>query len=233
MTTHARPIRPSSSIKIKHNYGCAGRCCTGSAPGGDEKHVILAHEDAAMDERGDEDQGEQAIDQPGQAIGRLLQGEDYPTAPGEAVRVGRQARGTKPEPERIKVVRKPMEPSRAARERHEACHLPYADWCRHCVMARSLASQHRVKKHSTAKEVPVVSGDFCFMSQENQVGTTPIHVMRDHNSRKTFAHMGQGKSTSSAEYSQFLVQAVLRDIEHLGHGKMVYKTDQEPAMTAL
>ena len=142
----------------------------------------------------DEDKDWADICRPGQAIGKLLQ-ESHPLpppVPGEGVRAGGrrgQAKGTRPAPERAQVLRTPMQPSRTERERHEVCHLPCADWCRHCVMARSLSSQHRTKKHTTKKEVPVVSGDFCFMGREEQDGTHPIHVMRDHDTRNTFAHM--------------------------------------------
>ena len=31
------------------------------------------------------------------------------------------------------VRRAPKEPTKAERERHEALHLPYRSWCRHCV----------------------------------------------------------------------------------------------------
>ena len=156
-----------------------------------------------------------------------------PPAPEGEGRRARMPRGTRPAPQRIVPMKKPMEPSRLQRERHEMCHLPFASWCKHCVMARSLSSQHRTKKHSDAKEVPVVSGDFCFMSREEQTGTHPVYVMRDHGTRKTFAHMVQGKSTADVEYSQYLVNAVLRDLDHPAHGKNVYETDQEPAMVAL
>ena len=45
--------------------------------------------------------------------------------------------------------------------------------------------------------------------------------------------MVQETSTAQAEYSQYLVNTVLRDLEQLAHGKMVFKTDQELAMMAL
>ena len=90
--------------------------------------------------------------------------------------------------ERVKALPKPTAPTIAQRERHELTHLPFMDWCRHCVMARSQAAPHRrSKKHSTNREVPVVSADFCFMGQAEQEGTHPIVVVRDHNTRVTLA----------------------------------------------
>ena len=100
--------------------------------------------------------------------------DDEPLVPPPPAPVGerggreRMPRGTRPAPMRVQPIKKPMEPGRLERERHEMCHLPFADWCKHCVKARSLSSQHRTKKHHSAKEVPVVSGDFCFLSREEQ-----------------------------------------------------------------
>ena len=71
------------------------------------------------------------------------------------------------------------------------------------------------------------------MGQAEQEGTHPIVVVRDHNTRVTFAHMLQGKSTTKEEYSLYVINAILRDIEHLGHKKIVFKTDQEAAMKGL
>ena len=118
----------------------------------------------------------------------------------------------RPQAHRVRALPKPLLPTRADREKHELTHLPYETWCRHCVRARSLNDPHgKTKKHSTAREVPVVSGDFCFMGQTDQDKAGPIFVMRDHNTRITFAHMVEGKSTTNQTYSEYLHRAVLKD----------------------
>ena len=139
-----------------------------------------------------------------------------------------------PKKERVRSIPKPMLPSRVDREKHELTHLPYQTWCRHCVLARAQNDAHRrTKKHSTEREVPVISGDFCFMGHVDQEKASPIFVLRDHNSRMTFSHMVQGKSTKNELYSDYIHSAVLKDLEYLGYKKIVFKTDQEPAMIAL
>ena len=196
------------------------------------EHLILAKDDYGPQQRGDADMdGPKGVDDKDDFMTCLpCAVESQPSKP----LLEKQPKGTAPQPIRVRALRKPTEPSRADREKHELTHLPFEEWCRHCVMARSQCAPHRKsKKHSDAKEVPVMSGDFCFMGREEQVGTNPIFVMRDHATRKTFAHMVVGKSTSREEYSAYLVNAVLRDIEHMGHKKMVFKTDQESAMVAL
>ena len=68
----------------------------------------------------------------------------------------------------------------------------------------SMNNQHRrQKKHVSDREVPVVSGDFCFMGQSEQEKATPIFVLRDHSTRTTFAHVCEGKSIVDAEYSDY------------------------------
>ena len=135
---------------------------------------------------------------------------------------------------KVKILPKPLTPTRAQREEHELTHVTFAPWCRHCVMSRSLNDGHRKKKkHNNDREVPVISGDFCFMGQSEQEKATPIFVLRDHSTRITFAHVCEGKGIVDAEYSDYLRNAVLKDISSMGHSKIVLKTDGEPACKAL
>ena len=137
-------------------------------------------------------------------------------------------------PARVKALPKPTAPTREQREIHEMCHYPYASWCAHCVRGKAVNNPHRkLKKHAACKSEPVVSGDFCFLSQADDASVAPVFVLRDHRSRVTFAHVTQGKSTSKEVYSQYLTKAVVEDMKALGHPKLVFKTDQEPAMVAL
>ena len=139
-----------------------------------------------------------------------------------------------PEARRVRALPRPTTPTRAQREEHELTHIPYASWCRHCVKARAMNDPHRrTKKHVTDRDVPIVSGDFCFMGQSEQEKASPIFVLRDHSTRMTFAHMVEGKSTVQQEYSRYLRSAVLKDINGMGHKKMVFKFDGEPACKAL
>ena len=91
---------------------------------------------------------------------------------------------------RVRSLPKPVTPTRIQREEHELTHLPMMPWCRHCVMSRSMNDQHRrKKKHNNDRDVPIVSGDFCFMGQSEQDKASPLFVLRDHSTRMTFAHM--------------------------------------------
>ena len=48
--------------------------------------------------------------------------------------------------------------------------------------------------------------------------------MRDHNTRLTFAHQVEGKSTTKELYSAYLVNAVLQDLRYLDYNKLIHKT---------
>jgi len=110
----------------------------------------------------------------------------------------------------------------------------YANWCKHCVKEKATNDPHRkLKKHAWRESEPVVSGDFCFLGQSEENATAPVFVMRDHQSRVTFAHVTQGKSTSKEVYSQYLTKAAVADLVALGHNRLILKTDQEPDMVAL
>ena len=87
--------------------------------------------------------------------------------------------------------------------------------------------------HVQVSQVPVISGDFEFPVQRDQVGTTTIFVFRYRVTRRTSAHMLRGKSTSWEIYSDYIVSAVCRDFDSLSYGKLIFKTDQEPSTLAL
>ena len=59
----------------------------------------------------------------------------------------------------------PGEPSESERRLHELTHLPYRDWCEHCVKSKGRQT-HAVKKNDRQ---PVVQIDFSFLSTENDL----------------------------------------------------------------
>ena len=137
-------------------------------------------------------------------------------------------------PPRVRALPKPIEPTRKQREIHELTHYPFESWCRHCVRCKASNAPHRsLHWHAQGEQVPVVSADFAFLGQRDQESITTLIVLRDRLTRKTFAHVLQGKSTSRETYSDYVVNVVCRDLDSLSYGKPVFKTDQEPATLAL
>ena len=86
---------------------------------------------------------------------------DRPTAGENAEQETEDRSAVKP-----KMLKVPGEPSESERRLHEFTHLPYRDWCEHCVKSKGRQS-HAVKKKSDRQ--PVIQIDFSFMATENDL----------------------------------------------------------------
>ena len=75
--------------------------------------------------------------------------------------------------------------------------------------------------------------DLAHIKRHDAEKTLPFIVARDHKTRITFAHLLQGKSTVVAEYSDYVVNALLDNIRMLDYKKFILENDQENAMKAL
>ena len=74
----------------------------------------------------------------------------------------------------------PIQPSQEEVDKHMVTHLPFRDWCPHCVRGKSGSKPHKAS-HGT-HEIPTVAIDYMFMhSQQNEQEETgmPILVTRD------------------------------------------------------
>jgi hypothetical protein len=71
----------------------------------------------------------------------------------------------------------PRKPSPEEVAEHEMTHLPYRNWCRHCIKGRGREMPH--KKSKGPPGLPEAHFDFCFLGRENEPGETlPILVVR-------------------------------------------------------
>ena len=59
-------------------------------------------------------------------------------------------------------LRVPIEPTASERRQHELTHLPYRDWCQHCVKAKG---RHAASKKQLDRQ-PVIQVDYCFHSTD-------------------------------------------------------------------
>ena len=87
---------------------------------------------------------------------------DRPTAGENAEQETEDRSAVKP-----KMLKVPGEPSENERRLHELTHLPYRDWCEHCVKLKGRQS-HAVKKKKNDRQ-PVIQIDFSFMATENDL----------------------------------------------------------------
>ena len=101
------------------------------------------------------------------------------------------------------MVRKPDEPTKAEREEHELSHQPPANWCDFCMMARSIASPHRVAHPEDRKgEVPVVAMDLCYMGQKDSDTLMPVAVVKEDSLGEVVVHGLQPTAVNSGNWTQ-------------------------------
>ena len=77
-----------------------------------------------------------------------------------------------------KIRRKPKGLSKRERKEHEATHLPFRDWCRHCVRGRGRNNPHRSSSSKEDNSTQRIYIDYHFMSQEEEKASrNPILMM--------------------------------------------------------
>ena len=125
----------------------------------------------------------------------------------------------------------PRLPSREEVEIHEMTHLPYRNWCPHCVKGRGVEAPHkRVERDVGA--VPEVHVDFCFPGSVVGAGQSlTVVVARDRDSRTMLSEVIPTKGSTG----KFAASRVVCFMRELGYGgaTVIIKSDQEPAIVAL
>ena len=112
-------------------------------------------------------------------------------------------------------------------------HLPYASWCSACVKAKGRDHMHRrLDPEDTRGELPTVAVDFCFLRQKEQLVSIPTLALRDSHYKETRSHSLPTKGVQQKQ-GGYIVDCIVKDLDALAFKKIVFKTDQEPAMKAL
>ena len=107
----------------------------------------------------------------------------------------------------------PKEPSAEERTEHDMSHLPFRNWCRHCVRGRGKEAAH--KRQEGPGEIPEVHFDFAFMGDENGAGNTvTMLVARVRADRMTLATAVPTKGTG-----EFVVNRVIAFLKEVGTEK--------------
>ena len=115
-----------------------------------------------------------------------------------------------------KIIRNPLNPTKAERERHNINHCPYRSWCDICVSGRGKEDPHyRNNKHKGMGEgLPVIGLDYKSAGQEgNYDDKVTIIVGRDKMSKGIIAPYNKAKG----EYEDWLVDNIISGIDYFGH----------------
>ena len=124
----------------------------------------------------------------------------------------------------------PIKPSAEDVERHNATHLPYRDWCPICVKARGREDAHRRKQKNKEDEsgLPTLSLDYQTLN-EVEVNDVKVIVGKNEVTGEVLAHNVLEKGPGDA----WVTRRIVRDMQEMGLGHAVIKTDGEPSMIAL
>ena len=166
-------------------------------------------------------------------------GQDGETASQEKVE-GQEETEEEDEVQQPRVRRAPKEPTKAERERHEALHLPYREWCRHCVRGRGRNRPHRKQTGGEEEnKVPRVTIDYFFMSKEEELASNnPLMVMIDeHTDNKYMRAVGQKGIGENGEMN-WLIKDMHEELKSWGYpgggvNELILKSDGENAIRAV
>ena len=131
-----------------------------------------------------------------------------------------------------------IKPSERDVEEHERNHLPFRNWCKHCVFGRAKNNPHKAtdrEEYGIAK----ISMDYMYLNEERAPGVPrpaevqgeglPILVSLDSNTKAIFANAVPNKG--ECEYA---TRRAAQDYgKLLGYKKFIIKGDQEPALRTL
>ena len=133
----------------------------------------------------------------------------------------------------------PRQPTQAQIDDHEASgHAAYRSWCRFCVSARGIGTQHRSQseEHGAEDTDPIIYMDYGFINKDGKYvvderegeHTVPIIILKDSKWKCYGATTVQQKGPDE--------EAVKYCVEYckaLGHRRVMIQTDGEPAIRAL
>ena len=136
----------------------------------------------------------------------------------------------------------PCLPTRAEIDEHEMTHLPFRNWCRHCIMGRGKERGH-FKAERDQDAVAEIHIDYCFPcgagvkprnlreKASEAAGNMTVMVLRDRDTRMTAAAVVPRKGTTG-DFAAKRAAAFCTEIGYSGVS-IIMKSDQEPAMKAV
>jgi hypothetical protein len=134
-----------------------------------------------------------------------------------------------PEEARVpKVLKSPLQPTAREVDERNLTHLPFRDWCPHCIMGKA-GNIPRKKQKDRERLVPHIHVDYGFLGTEEDEEKMIIQVARSEESRALLVHAVPRKGLAHVHGAEQLI----RDIEELGYKKVILKADNEPATHAL
>ena len=153
--------------------------------------------------------------------------------------------GDNPEGRAPVILRSPIRPSAEDVDRHDATHVPYRNWCPMCVAARGKEAPHKRQvgagRDRRKATLPKVSLDYQELKSKPKIRAESQAAVEDANSMLRIV-VGKDEATgmmmahrviTKGPTDEWVTRRLVKDIEELGRGDIILKTDGEPAMIAL
>ena len=137
--------------------------------------------------------------------------------------------GVKGQGRQLKNLTDPRLPTEEERKEHEKTHIPYRNWCPHCIKGRGKDLDHR-RGVEEQRGLSEYSFDYCFPGDEFGFKLT-ILVGQERVTGMSMAVVVPVKGSSG----RFSVGKILEFMEECGDAAtdVIVKTDQEPAIVIL
>ena len=123
----------------------------------------------------------------------------------------------------------PQQPSEQERIEHEMMHLPFRNWCRHCIKGRGREEDCR-KSINEARQVPEIHLEYMFMGDEEERNTLTFWVAGERATRAVLSTVVPKRSTG--DWTCRRLMTWLREIG-LEFVDIIVKSDNEPVLTTL
>ena len=154
------------------------------------------------------------------------------------------ANGDQDEPQdRVpKTVHGPKRVSKAERDAHNATHIPYRDWCPHCVKGRGRSTAHKKQTEEdkeTDNKVPRILMDYFYMTEEDRKAhRNPLICIIDEETKERYARAVGQKGLGENREMDWLIKDVSAELKVWGHpggtgGHIIIKSDGERAIVAV
>ena len=124
----------------------------------------------------------------------------------------------------------PKLPSPEEVRQHNLTHMPYRNWCPHCVRGRGKEMDHKKKKDTNEQDIPEYHLDYCFPGDEEGEKLTILVVVEKETKMKKAVVVPSKGSTG-----RYAAKMVLELIAECGDKDrpILLKSDQEPAILYL
>ena len=119
-------------------------------------------------------------------------------------------------------------PTQREREEHEATHVPFRDWCAHCMMGRGRTHRHVAKQKSEDQSRrPIIAMDYFFMRMECSPSVQAISE-----ESITCMNIMSSVALKKGVEEPWTIERVAKFIDLLGYREITLKSDTEPAIIA-